>query len=228
MDERSRCAWQLEPFEKERLPMQFITVTPPTPTTPDPPILTRYQQVANEVFADLQAIRAKIPELELPHPETNKFVSTMRRVPRSFIDTMVGQVQQIPEYQAVNRLDIQNAQNSMQLVDGLQPFSDALRTLLTSVDHTIGVNYARVANSSLQMYQVAKGLARDLNAPHVATSVKILGEKLGRLGGHRQSKTDTGTNTGTVPPAVPTPTHTTTMLVDDGIVITGKVSKMDH
>ena len=151
----------------------------------------------------------------------------MRSVPRAFIDTMVGQVQQIPEYQAVNRLDVQNAQNSLQLVDAFQPFSDALRTFLTSVDHTIGVNYARVANSSLQIYQVAKGLARDLNAPHVATSVKILGEKLGRSGGHRQSKTDTGTNTGTIPPA-PTPTHTTTMLVDDGIVITGKVSKMDH
>jgi hypothetical protein len=207
--------------------MQFITVTPPTPTTPDPPTLTRYQQLANEVFADLQAIRAKIPELELLHPETSKFVSTMRGVPRAFVDTMVGQVQQIPEYQAVNRLDIPNAQNSLQLVDALQTFSDALRTFLTSVDHTIGVNYARVANSSLQMYQVAKGLARDLNAPHVATSVKILGEKLGRSGGHRQSKTDTGTNTGTIPPA-PTPTHTTTMLVDDGIVITGKVSKMEH
>jgi hypothetical protein len=228
MDERSRCAWQLEPFEKERLPMQFITVTPPTPVTPDPPVLTRYQQVANEVFADLQAIRAKIPELELPTPETRKFVRAMHSVPRAFMDSAVGQVQQIPEYQAVNRLDIQNAQNSLQLIDGLGPLSDALRTLLTSVDHTIDVHYARVANSSLQMYQIAKGLARDFNASHIGTSVKILGEKLGRLGGHRQSKTDTGTNTGTVPPAVPTPTHTTTMLIDDGIVITGKVSKMDH
>ena len=208
--------------------MQFITVSPPTPMTPTPPVLTRYQQLANEVFADLQAIRAKLPELEIVHPETSKFVSTMRSVPRAFVDTMVGQVQQIPEYQAVNRLDIQNAQNSLQLVDGLQPFTDALRTLLTSVDHTIGVNYARVANSSLQMYQVAKGLARDLEAPHVAASVKILREKLGRTVGKRASKTDTTTNTGTIPPAVPTPTHTTTMLVDDGIVITGKVSKMEH
>ena len=207
--------------------MQFITVTPPTPPTPDPPTLTRYQQLAAELFGDLQAIRGKLPELELPHPETKKFVDSMRGIPRSFVDTMVGQVQQIAEYQSVNRLDVQNAQSSLQLVDGLRPFSDALRTLLTSVDHTIAVNYARVANSSLQMYQVAKGLARDVDAPHIATSVKILSEKLGRLGGHRQSKTDTGTNTGTVPPA-PTPTHTTTMLVDDGIVITGKVEKMEH
>ena len=207
--------------------MQFITVTPPTPTTPDPPVLTRYQQIANEVFADLQAIRGKIPELELPNPETRKFVRSMRSVPRAFMDTTVGQVQQIPEYQAVNRLDIPNSQNSLQLIDGLGPLSDALRTLLTSVDHTIDVHYARVANSSLQMYQIAKGLARDFNAPHIATSAKILGEKLGRHIGHRQSKTDTGTNTGTIPPA-PTPTHTTTMILDDGIVITGKVSKMDH
>jgi hypothetical protein len=203
--------------------MQFITVTPPTPTTPDPPTLTRYQQVATELFGDLQAMRGRLPELELPHPETKKFVDAMRIIPRSFVDTMVGQVQQIAEFQSVNRLDVQNSQNSLQLVDGLRPFRDALRTLLTSVDHTIDVNYARVANSSLQMYQVAKGLARDVNAPHVATSVKILSERLGRTRGRRTPNTQTNET----PPAVPTPTHTTTMILDDGIVITGKVSKMD-
>jgi len=203
--------------------MQFITVTPPTPPTPQPPTLTRYQQVADELFGDLQAIRGKLPELEAPHPETKKFVDAMRIIPRSFVDTMVGQVQQIPEYQSVNRLDIQNAQNSLQLVDGLRPFRDALRTLLTSVDNTIDVNYARVANSALQLYQVAKGLARDLNAPHIATSVKILSEKLGRAGGHRSSTT-TKTTDGT-PPAIPAKTAIESF---DDVVITGKVSRMEH
>jgi len=126
--------------------MQFITVTPPTPIPQDPPILTKYQQVANEVFQDLQGIRAKIPELELPNPESRKFVKAMRSVPRPFLDSMVGQVQQIPEFQSVNRLDVQNAQNSLQLIDGLTPFRDALRTLLVSVNHTVDVHYARVAN----------------------------------------------------------------------------------
>ena len=214
--------------------MQFITVSPPNPTPQNPPVLTPYQQIANEVIADLQGIRAKIPELELPNPETQKFVRAMRGVPRPFMDSMVGQVQQIPEYQAVNRLDIPNSQNSLQLIDGLTPLSDALRTLQTSVDHTIGVHYARVANSSLQMLQIARGLARDFNAPHIATSVKILREKLGRAGGHRKPQQQP--NTGSIPPSVPVPVpapvpapaHTTTMLVDDGIVITGKVSKMEH
>ncbi len=206
--------------------MQFITTTPPTMSPTDPPTLTRYQQVANEAFQDLQGIRAKIPELELPNPETRKFVRAMRSVPRPFMDSTVGQVQQIPEYQAVNRLDVQNSQNSLQLIDGLTPLSDALRTLLTSVDHTIDVHYARVANSSLQVFQIAKGLARDFNAPHIATSVKILSEKLGRTRGKRAPKND---NTGSNPiTPVPAPAHTTTLLVDDGIVITGKVSKMEH
>jgi hypothetical protein len=202
--------------------MQFITVTPPTPTPPDPPILTKYQQIANEAFQDLQAIRAKIPELELPNPETRKFVKAMRSVPRPFLDSMVGQVQQIPEFQAVNRLDVQNAQNSLQLIDGLTPFRDALRTLLVSVNHTVDVHYARVANSSLQVFQVAKGLARDLNAPHIATSVKILSEKLGRAGGHRTPKTPT---TGSTPPAIPVKTAIESF---DDVVITGKVSRMEH
>src|SRR5262245_580876 len=116
--------------------MQFITVTPPTPPTPVPPTLTRYQQVANALFGDLQTIRGQLPELEAPHPETKKFVDSMRVIPRSFVDTMVGQVQQIPEYESANRLDVQNAQNSLQLVDGLRPFADALRTLLAAVDNT--------------------------------------------------------------------------------------------
>jgi hypothetical protein len=203
--------------------MQFITVTPPTAPTPEPPTLTRYQQIATELYGDLQTIRGKLPELEAPHPETKKFVDAMRIIPRSFVDTMVGQVQQIPEYQSANRLDIQNAQNSLQLVDGLRPFSDALRTLLTVVDNTIDVNYARVANSALQVYQIAKGLARDLNAPHIATSVRILSEALGRAGGHRTPKPQT--NTGTQPPTTPAKTAIDSF---DDIVITGKVSRLEH
>ena len=208
--------------------MQFITVTPPTPPTPEPPTLTRYQQLANELFGDLQTLRGKLPELEAPHPETKKFVDAMRIIPRSFVDTMVGQVQQIPEYQSASRLDVLNSLSSLQLVDGLGPFIDAVRTFLTVLENTVDVNYARVANSALQMYQIAKGLARDLNAPHIATSVKILSEALGRkgIGAHRTSNQQP--NTGSIPPSIPAPAHTTTMLVDDGIVITGKVSKMEH
>ena len=206
--------------------MQFITVSPPISPTPTPPTLTRYQQVATELFGDLQTIRGKLPELEAPHPETKKFVDAMRIIPRSFVDTMVGQVQQIPEYQSANRLDVLNALNSLQLVDGLGPFIDAVRTFLTVLENTADVNYARVANSALQMYQIAKGLARDLNAPHIATSVKILSEALGRKGIHAKPKTEP--NPGSVPPNIPAPAHTTTMVLDDGIVITGKVSKMDH
>jgi hypothetical protein len=208
--------------------MQFITVSPPTPITPEPPVLTRYQQIATELFGDLQTIRGKLPELEAPHPETKAFVDSMRRIPRSFVDTMVGQVQQVPEYQSANRLDVQNALSSLQLVDGLRPFVDALRTLLTVVENTVDVNYARVANSALELYQIAKGLARGLNSPHIATSVEILSEALGRkgIGGHPAPKQQP--NTGSIPPSFPAPAHTTTMLVDDGIVITGKVSKMEH
>jgi len=207
--------------------MQFITITPPMPPTTTPPTLTRYQQVAAELYGDLQTIRGKLPELEAPHPETKKFVDSMRGIPREFVDKMVGQVQQIPEYQSVNRLDVQNALSSLQLIDGLRPFSDALRTLLGALDNTIDVNYARVANSALQLYQVAKGLARDLNSPHIAMSVKILAEALGRMGGHRSTSTP-APNPGPVIPNAPTQGHTTTMVVDDGIVITGKVSKMEH
>jgi hypothetical protein len=56
--------------------------------------------------------------------------------------------------------------------------------------------------------------------------VKILSDALGRKGIHRKPKPQP--NTGSVPPNVPAPTHATTMVLDDGIVITGKVSKMDH
>src|ERR1051326_2014349 len=117
--------------------MQFITVTPPTPITQVPPTLTRYQQIATELFADLQTIRGKLPELEAPHPETTRSVTSTRRGPRAVVDTMVGQVQQIPEYQSANRLDVPNSQNSLQLVDGIRPFADAPRVLLSAGDKTV-------------------------------------------------------------------------------------------
>jgi len=184
--------------------MSIKTVNPAvSPTQPDPPPPpTRFQTVASTGIAGLDAIRAQLPELESPHPDTLKFAQTMKGFQRDFLDTAFDLVQQTPAYQSVGRFDVALVQNQLAISDGLRSFSAALKQMSVAVDFTIDINFARAMNQALQILQISQSLARDpVLGAALTAGVKLMQDALGRVGVRRASKTKT--EEPPAPPAIP-------------------------
>jgi hypothetical protein len=168
----------------------------PTPNTADTPTDDQKYQAAVEA---INAIRALLPELESPHPDTVKFVQTMKGFPRPFLDRSLLIVQQTPGYQALNRFDVEAVQKQIAVSEGNRSVQAALKLLLVEVAFTADVNFARAMNQALQTYQIGQGLARDtvLGAPYVP-GVNEMKVTLGRTGVRKAAKLKTQE-----PPAAP-------------------------
>ena len=172
---------------------QTTSPTTPTPNAPDPASLAaKYQAINAAGLAAIAAIRASVMEvtdIESPHPDTVRFVQSMKGFPRPFLDRSLELVQQTPGYQAVERFDIQVVQNQIAASDGLHPLANALRLLFIDLGFTADVNYARAMNQGLQIYQIGQGLARDtVRGAAYVPGINDLKSALGRAGIRKANK----------------------------------------
>lgn len=171
------------------------------PTEPGiSPTVTHYQQLANEFCKQLDAIAAGIPRLELMHASTAKSIRSRLNVPMEFLATAIAVVDQVPELQNVNRLDVAAARDALQFIEAFRPVADKVTALFKSVTSTIATHQAGLAADSLQIYSIAKGLARDVNSAHIAAHVANLKRDLGRRGRPKGS-----TKVAKLPPILPLP-----------------------
>jgi hypothetical protein len=146
------------------------------------PTVTHYQQLATEVCKQLDVIAASVPRLELKHPSVAKSTNSLLNVPMEFLATAIAVVDQVPELQNVNRLDVAAARDALQFIQAFRPVADKVAALFKSVTSTINTQQAGLAVDSLQTYAIAKGLARDVKSAHIASHVANLKRDLGRRG----------------------------------------------
>lgn len=159
--------------------------------------LTHYQQLAAEFCKQLDEIAATIPRLELTHASTAKFVRSHQNVPTEFLATAIAVVEQVPELLAANRLDIAAARDTLQFIEAFRPVADKVVSVAKSLSDTMAARKATLAADALQVYSIAKGLARDPNSAHIAALVANLKRDLGRRG-----RTKGSTNAAKVPPPI--------------------------
>ena len=164
------------------------------------PTLTRYQQLAAEFCKQLDEIAATIPKLELTHASTAKFVRSHLNVSTEFLATAIAVVEQVPELLNADRLDIPAARDTLQFIEAFRPVVDKVVSFAKSLSDTMNSRKATLAADALQIYAIAKGLARDPNSAHIAALVANLKRDLGRRGRQKGS-----TNPAKVPPTGPIP-----------------------
>jgi hypothetical protein len=87
-----------------------IPEVPPTAT----PTITFYKQLADEFMRELDDIAPIIPQLEASHISTANFVRSHLNVPNEFLATAIAAVEQTPALQAVNKLDVLAARDTLQ------------------------------------------------------------------------------------------------------------------
>src|ERR1043165_5846225 len=163
------------------------------PAATSTPTVTHYQQVADQVCKALDDIAALIPKLELTHASTAKFVRSHLNVPTEFLATAIAVVEQVPELSNVNKLDVVGARDTLQFIEAFRPVADKAMAFAKSVTDTISLRKANLAADSLQVYAIAKGLARDRKSGGIASLVANLKRDLGRRGRPKGSVTGAGT-----------------------------------
>ena len=160
---------------------------PPTTGTTDPtptptPTVTFYQKLADDFSKALDEITAIIPKLEITHPATANFVRSHLNVPTEFLATAIAAVEQTPELQGTGKLDVAAARDTLQFIDAFRPIQDKVTAFANSLKFTMASRKATLAADALQVYSIAKGIARDPGAAAVASLVSNLKRDLGRRG----------------------------------------------
>ena len=159
------------------------TTTPEVTPTPTPtPTITFYQQLADEFMKELDEIAPIIPQLEAAHISTANFVRSHLNVPNEFLATALAAVEQTPALQAVNKLDVLAARDTLQFIEAFRPVLDKVSAFANALKFTIASRKASLAADSLQIYDIAKGLARDPGSAALASVVANLKRDLGRRG----------------------------------------------
>jgi len=160
---------------------------PPTTGTTDPtptptPTVTFYQKLADDFSKALDEITAIIPKLEITHPATANFVRSHLNVPTEFLATAIAAVEQTPELQGTGKLDVTAARDTLQFIEAFRPVQDKVTAFANSLKFTMASRKATLAADALQVYSIAKGIARDPGAAAVASLVSNLKRDLGRRG----------------------------------------------
>ena len=161
-------------------PIPSDGTTPPveavTPTT------THYQQLAGEFISELDAITAIIPKLEAQHVSTVNFVRSHLNASTEFLATVITAVEQTPQLQAVGKLDIAAARDTLQFLEAFRPVLDKAMAFARNLQYTLNSRKATLVGDALRMYDVAKAIARDRRDPsraaigsHVANMKRSLG-----------------------------------------------------
>jgi hypothetical protein len=176
--------------------------TLPTVDTPTPTI-THYQQVAAEFMSALDEIAQIIPKLEAIHVSTANLVRSRLNVPNEFLATVTAAVEQVPELQAIQKLDVNAARDTIQFLEAFRPVRDKVDAFAKNLKYTMDSRKAKLATDSLLTYDVAKGLARDPNSATIASLVANMKRDLGRRG---RPKTPLALRKTTATPGIGVPT----------------------
>jgi hypothetical protein len=146
----------------------------PTPTP------THYQQKAGQLGAILTELTAQIPKFEGKHPSTADFVRRHQNIPMEFIAGVTAAVEAIPELLATGKYNVVEARDTFQFIEAFRPILDRMEMLTTDLKFTLDAQYAKLVTDGLQMYDIAKGFARDPASPSIAAHVEIMRRNLGR------------------------------------------------
>jgi hypothetical protein len=180
---------------------------PQVPVDPAPaltPTITHYQQIAVNVAKVIDDMLASIPSFVASHPSTTAFVRSHQNVPVEFIATAIAAVEANPELQGTGNFDVTEARDALQFIDAFRPMADRLNAAAQDVTFSIDSRRANVSNGALQIYAIAKGVARNPLSTTVASHVGNLRRDLGKAGKSGKKK---ATQTPGTPTPAPAPTH---------------------
>jgi hypothetical protein len=184
---------ELAAFKQEDTMSEQVTGdVPQVPADPVPvvqtPTITHYQQIAANLAKAIDDMLALIPSLVEPHPSTTGFVRSHQNVPLQFIATAIAEVEANPALQGAGIFDVTEARDALQFIDAFRPMADRLNAAAKNLTFSIDTRRANASTGALQVYAVAKGVARVPQNTAVASHVGNLKRDLGKARGTNRKK----------------------------------------
>jgi hypothetical protein len=169
------------------------TLSPPAkaaalPTSPR----TRYEVLAGDVIAALDALMADVPKLEPKDRRSRAFIRTHIGVPFPFIMTTAAAVEALPELDRMEQMNVGAAWAARHLVNAFRPVVMKLITVTEELQTLLDTREATAAAEALKMYAIAQALNRRRNDIRLDTAVKQMKRDLGRRGRPRRKKAAAG------------------------------------
>lgn len=154
---------------------------PPLPLTPD-------ELLAQELIAVLNDFASRFPGLVYPTKKQERRARRHRTVPKIFMQGAMTTVSQSVLKRTKN-FSIDEMRDALHFIDAFAAVMDRVNYLQGAVKYTIDAKKASLADASLQIYGVAKVMARDPENAELAGWAKLLKGYLGRKGRGRKLRT---------------------------------------
>jgi hypothetical protein len=167
---------------------QAVAAAGPAPSAPTP-TATYYQELAEGILSAINDLEAKIPQFESAHESTKSFVRSYVGVPLKFLGTAVAAVEQTPELQSLQRLDVTKAHDTLQFIDAFAQVLDRVNAFARGIAFTMSARRASLGADALQIYDITKGLSRDPGSAAIALHVENMKRALGRKGHPKKTST---------------------------------------
>jgi len=133
--------------------------------------VTKYQTMADEAGRVLEAFIANLPHYQLPDEVAVQAVYGYLSIPDEFLGGAVAAVDQSPVLQSVEKLSVRQAREALLFRDAFLPIAKKVQEIGNTLEFTIDFRLAKQKADALQIYAVAKALARDTKNPAADTHV---------------------------------------------------------
>ena len=161
---------------------QHITVTTDPSVPVETPTVTHYQRLASELVAAIDQITAIMPQLAEVQIAVSKYTRGQLGIPERFCATAVAAVEQLPDLLGLRTLDPAAARDTLQFLDAFRTVRDRGEAFSRNVKFTFDSRKAELIRDSLQVYYLAKGLARKTRNPDLEAHIANMARDLGRKG----------------------------------------------
>jgi hypothetical protein len=147
-----------------------------------------FQALAASLRTALDAIPPQIPGWQISHPLLQSEILPARIATEKFIKAVTNAVAASPALQAIQKLDVAEAQEVLAFLDAFTPIVAQLAALTRDLQITMALRQANVGKQALQVYLVAKGLGRDIGGAAELTSAEQMQHALGLTGRKKRGK----------------------------------------
>lgn len=165
-----------------------ISQHPTTVETQTRERLTGYQLLARDVMEALDTLLAEVPKLEARERKSRAFIRTHIGVPPDFVIFTARGVEDHPDLDRMNQMNLAAAWAARQLAEAFRPVVQKLIVTTNELQTLLDTREANAAAEALKMYAIIRTLARrkaDTRMNHLLT---ILKRELGRRGRPRKRK----------------------------------------